>query len=264
MKKTLLYQIPNDVPQEILCFLSGASIYDSSCSPEARVYFIDKGNGYYLKCSASGELEKEAEMAEYFYSKGLGAEILSYISNDRDWLLTAAVIGEDCVHEEYLKDPRRLCDTIACELRKLHETDYTGCPVMDRTTEYLAAAEKNYRTGDYDKSHFSDSSGSFGYRSAEEAYAVLNAEKDALQSKVLLHGDYCLPNIVLNDWKFSGFIDVGNGGVGDRHIDLFWGTWTLWFNLKTNKYYERFLDAYGRDKVDESVLKVIAAAEVFG
>ena len=92
---------------------------------------------------------------------------------------------------------------------------------MDRTTEYLAAAEKNYRTGDYDKSHFSDSSGSFGYRSAEEAYAVLNAEKDALQSKVLLHGDYCLPNIVLNDWKFSGFIDVGNGGVGDRHIDLF-------------------------------------------
>ncbi len=67
---------------------------------------------------------------------------MSYISNDRDWLLTAAVIGEDCVHEEYLKDPRRLCDTIACELRKLHETDYTGCPVMDRTTEYLAAAER--------------------------------------------------------------------------------------------------------------------------
>ena len=45
----------------------------------------------------------------------------------------------------------------------------------------------------------------------------------------------------------------------------FWGgAWTLWFNLKTNKYHDRFLDAYGRDKIDESLLKVIAAAEVFG
>ena len=261
MQKTLLHQIPDELPQDILHFVSGASIYDSSCSPEAKVYFIDKGNGYYLKCSGSGTLEKEAKMTAYFYSKKLGAEVLHYLSNDRDWLLTAAVIGEDCVHEAYLMNPTRLCDTIAYELRKLHETDYTGCPIMDRTAEYLAAAEKNYHTGNYDKSAFPDC---FGYRSAEDAYAVLTAEKDALQSKVLLHGDYCLPNIVLNNWTFSGFIDVGSGGVGDRHIDLFWGAWTLWFNLKTNQYYERFLDAYGRDKADEAVLKVVAAAEVFG
>lgn len=261
MKKTLMNQIPNEIPQDIRHFIFGANIYDSSCSPEAKVYFIDKGNGYYLKCSGSGTLEKEAKMTEYFYSKRLGAEVLSYISNDCDWLLTTAVIGEDCVHREYLMNPKRLCDTIAYELRKLHETDYTDCPVWDRTAEYLAKAEENYRTENYDKSQFPDS---FGYRSAKEAYDILTAEKDALQSKVLLHGDYCLPNIILNNWKFSGFIDVGSGGVGDRHIDLFWGIWTLWSNLKTNRYQERFLDAYGRDKVDESVLKIVAAAEVFG
>ena len=130
-------------------------------------------------------------------------------------------------------NPKRLCDTIAYELRKLHETDYTDCPIADRTAEYLAGAEKNYHTGNYDKSQFPDS---FGYRSAKEAYDVLTAEKDALQGKALLHG----------------------------HIDLFWGIWSLWFNLKTNQYQERFLDAYGRDKADRSVLKIIAAAEVFG
>ena len=81
---------------------------------------------------------------------------------------------------------------------------------------------------------------------------------------MLLHGDYCLPNIILNGWKLSGFIDVGSGGVGDRHIDIFWGAWTLWFNLKTDRYRSRFLDAYGRDKADEEILAVIAAAEVFG
>ncbi len=132
---------------------------------------------------------------------------------------------------------------------------------MDRTSEYLATAEQNYRTGNYDKSSFP---GSFGYRSAEEAHQALEAGKDALQDKVLLHGDYCLPNIILDNWKFSGFIDFDCSGVGDRHIDLFWGVWTLWFNLETNKYRDRFLDAYGRDKIDKSLLRVIAAAEVFG
>lgn len=261
MKKTLLHEIPNDVPQKLRQALSGAKMYDSSCSKEARVYFIDRGNGCYLKCANRGALEKEARMTAYFHAKGLGAQVLDYIESERDWLLTAALAGEDCAHESYLAEPKRLCDTLARELRKLHETDYTGCPVMNRTAEYLAAAQANYRTGNYDKTAFPDS---FGYRSAHDAYAVLMREQDALKSRVLLHGDYCLPNIILDDWKLSGFIDVGCGGVDDRHIDLFWGIWTLQFNLKTDQYRDRFLDAYGRDALNAEIFKVVAAAEVFG
>ena len=85
-----------------------------------------------------------------------------------------------------------------------------------------------------------------------------------LKCDTLLHGDYCLPNIMLTDWQFSGFIDVGNGGVGDRHVDLFWGTWTLNFNLKTDRYRDRFLDAYGRDVIEPGMMDLIAACEVFG
>ncbi len=261
VKKTLLNRLPDEMPSHIRNFVLGADIYDSSCSPEAKVYFIDKDGGYYLKHSAKGALETESRMTQYFHAKGLGTEVLNYTSNESDWLLTAAVSGEDCTHESYLANPERLCDTIACELRRLHETDYTGCPVPDRTARCLATVEENYRTGNYDSSHFPDS---FGYRSAQEAHDALIAGKDALQSRVLLHGDYCLPNIILSNWKLSAFIDVGSGGVGDRHIDIFWGIWTLWFNLKTDKYRDRFLDAYGRDKVDGSLLKVVAAAEVFG
>ena len=85
-----------------------------------------------------------------------------------------------------------------------------------------------------------------------------------LKNDTLLHGDYCLPNILLDNWRFSGFIDLDSGGIGDRHVDLFWGIWTLFFNLKTNAYRDRFLDAYGRDRVDEEILRLIAAIEVFG
>ena len=261
MKRTLIENIPCGVPDEIRKFIKEHDVYDSSCSPEARVYFIDKDNGYYLKTSAAGTLAKEAAMTSYFHSKGLGTEVLKYFSTDADWLLTARVLGEDCTHIDYLADPKRLCDSIAGYLRELHELDFSDCPIQDRNAVYLSDVENNYKSGNYDTSAFPDS---FGYRSAEEAYSVFSEGKSALCGKVLLHGDYCLPNIMLDNWRLSAFIDLGNGGVGDRHIDLFWGAWTLWFNLKTTKYCGRFLDAYGRDKADESVLKIVAAAEVFG
>jgi len=69
---------------------------------------------------------------------------------------------------------------------------------------------------------------------------------------------------MLDNWKFTGFVDLDSGGVGDRHIDIFWGIWTLWFNLKTNKYKDRFMDAYGREKIEEDLLRTVAASEVFG
>lgn len=260
MKRIKIDNIPN-APQEFSRFLNGAEVFDSSCSPEARVYYIKTDGGLYLKTAAKGTLQREALMTDYFHKKGFGAEVLGYFCDENDWLLTTAVKGEDCVHEMYLSDPKRLCDTLAVALRELHETKHSDCPVKDRVTEYLALAEENFKTGNYDRSHFPDS---FGYRSAEEAYKVLQEGKGALKNEVLIHGDYCLPNIMLDDWRLSGFIDVGNGGVGDRHIDLFWGTWTFWFNLHTNEYYDRFLDAYGRDKIDEDILKTVAAAEVFG
>ena len=58
--------------------------------------------------------------------------------------------------------------------------------------------------------------------------------------------------------------DLDTGGVGDRHVDLFWGAWTLRYNLGTDAYRDRFFDAYGRDRIDPERLRVVAAAEVFG
>lgn len=261
MERKPIDRIDMPLPPEIERLTRGAKLYDSSCSPEARVYFIDRDEGYYLKLGEAGSLGREAMLGSYFFKKGLGAEILTYTTAERDILLSRRAEGEDCTHRMYLDEPKRLCDSIATLLRSLHEEDCSDCPIQDRTSDYIRTALNNYRTGNYDKTHFPDS---FGYSSAEEAYGVLISGMDALTDRVLLHGDFCLPNIMLDEWRFSAFIDLGCGGVGERHIDLFWGTWTLWFNLKTDKYRDRFLDAYGRDKINEELLRVVAAAEVFG
>lgn len=260
MKRILINKDTLILPKS-LCYLKSYDIYDSSCSPEARVYFIDTDEGFFLKTAPAGTLLREAQMTEYFNKKGFGAKVVSYISDKNDWLLTKRIKGEDCTLDAYLADPVRLAKIMGKRLRMLHEADASDCPVKDRVGEYIALAERNYKTDNYDRSAFPDS---FGYKSGAEAYTALQNGKHLLKNEVLIHGDYCLPNIMLDNWDFSGFIDVGNGGIGDRHIDLFWGVWTLWFNLKTGEYADIFLDAYGRDKIDIDKLKIVAAAEVFG
>ena len=248
------------IPTQFHAYLQGASLFDSSCSPAARVFFLDKGPGFYLKTAAKGTLAREAAMTSFFHGKGLGPEVLAYESLDADWMLTLRIAGEDCLHRQYLDEPARLCDTTAQLLGMLHDTDFTGCPVPNRTAEYLANARHNHRYKLYDASLFPDN---WGYDTPEAAWAEIENNAKFLRHDTLLHGDYCLPNIMLDHWKFSAFIDLDASGVGDRHVDLFWGMWSLEFNLKTSQYRDRFLDVYGRESVCEDAFRTVAAVEVF-
>jgi kanamycin kinase len=138
--------------------------------------------------------------------------------------------------------------------------DFDDCPIKNYTQTYLMTVEDNYKKGKFDTNLLPKEC---GFSNPEEAYNIINTKGHLLKSDTLLHGDYCLPNIILNDWKFSGFVDLSNAGVGDRHIDIFWAIWTLNFNLKTDKYRKRFIEAYGKDKIDDEKLLIVASAEVF-
>ena len=260
MKRTPTTLHAEALPASIRRFTEGARLYDSSSSPEARVYFIDRGCGYYLKTAAAGRLSREAEMTEYFHSIGLGVRVLEYATEGADYMLTESAAGEDLTHETYLAEPRRLAVTMGELLRELHSRPAEGCPVL-RMPEYLDTVRRNYRQGLFDMSLFGDRA---SFRDADSAYRFVEENAGVLCSEVLIHGDFCLPNIMLDGWKFSKYIDVGNGGIGDRHVDLFWGAWTLNFNLGTNEYRDVFFDAYGRDAVDPLAIRVIEAAEIFG
>ena len=168
--------------------------------------------------------------------------------------------GEDCTDARYLEQPKKLAETLATVLRRLHALDVSDCP-FDRTESYCRSVDEGYHSGRFDTSIFLPD---MTLSSKEEEYAFFQSHKHQLEKGALIHGDACLPNIMLDQWKFSGFIDLGNGGVGDRHIDLFWGAWTLNFNLHTDSYRGEFLDSYGRDAVDEEKIKLVGAYECFG
>ena len=62
MKRTEICLSKYDYPEIFHKLLEDSKVYDSSCSKAARVIFVDKDNGYYLKCSEKGSLKKEALM----------------------------------------------------------------------------------------------------------------------------------------------------------------------------------------------------------
>ena len=57
MQKTPLRRLPEDLPDQFRPLVQAAAVYNSSCSPQALVLYLDRDGGYYLKCAEQGRLE---------------------------------------------------------------------------------------------------------------------------------------------------------------------------------------------------------------
>ena len=222
MKKTEIQMNITDFPSELHYIFENATVYDSSSHPTMTVYYSDKG--YYVKMGAKGSLATESEMVRLFDRNGMGVELVTYISDEKDYMVTKPAVGEDATH--HLDQPEKLCEVLAEAMKFLHSRPIDGIPVSPCMDTYAQAGKA-----------------------------------ELLKQDTFIHGDFCLPNIMLDNWKFSTFIDVGLAGVGDKHIDIYWVLWSLNYNLGTDKYTDYFLDLYGREKVDMDVLKMVAEAE---
>lgn len=240
-------------PGSIARWIGGAKLTDVSGKSGDRTYFVDRPGGAYLKIGEKGKFARAAELQRYWARKGLSADAITYVSDDRDYLITAPLAGENGISEGYLAQPERLSRVFGRALRNLHGTDFSDCPVdiMDGLLEGAA-------NGGFSQSHLDALKPFIGDARAEDAAAEITSGKALLISDALLHGDYCLPNIMLAGWRLSGFIDIAEGGKGDRHYDIAWGLWTLGYNLKDPEYGDIFLDAYGRDMIDPARLRICA------
>jgi len=222
MKKTETTVRMEDFPTQVRGYMADAKVYDSSCSREMQVLYSDRG--YYVKIAGKGQLATEAEMARLFAARGLGPQVEMYLSQERDYMVTRSAAGEDALH--FLNEPEKLCAVLAQAMRFLHGCDTGGMP----TSSCMAVYEERGLAG-------------------------------RLHGDVLIHGDFCLPNVMLQDGKVTAFIDVAQAGLGDRHIDLYWVLWSLHFNLGTDQYTDCFLDHYGRELVDMDRLRLVAEVE---
>ena len=61
--------------------------------------------------------------------------------------------------------------------------------------------------------------GKGGFKDPEELLTWLYDNRPN-EDFVLSHGDFCLPNIFIDNDKLSGFVDVGRMGIADRYQDI--------------------------------------------
>lgn len=202
---------------------------DDSGRSEAEVFRAD---GAYLKIGPAGSLCRAARMQAYFEKKGLAAELIAYDSDGaRDYLLVRAMEGEQGTR--LLDRPKWLAECLGEGIRRLHEVSMEDCPLRDVNERAVE---------DY----------------ARQAGTPFPEDVSPLVKDALVHGDCCLPNAFFGENGRLGWIDLGDSGVGDRHFDLFWARWSLEYNLKTDAYADRLLDAYGRDAIDRGRLELCA------
>jgi aminoglycoside phosphotransferase len=71
---------------------------------------------------------------------------------------------------------------------------------------------------------------------------------------VLTHGDYCLPNVLVQDGRLSGLVDVGGAGLASPEVDLAAGVWTLQYNYGKG-FARMFLDAYGWPPMSDAAIE---------
>ncbi|KKR90995.1 MAG: Aminoglycoside phosphotransferase [Candidatus Woesebacteria bacterium GW2011_GWA1_41_13b] len=56
-------------------------------------------------------------------------------------------------------------------------------------------------------------------KTPEDVLDYLTNERPLFSSQTLVHGDFCMPNIIIDENNF-GLIDVGDCGPGDPYKDL--------------------------------------------
>lgn len=249
-------------PEAIHTYCKGAAVTVVKDKPRSAVYRMDRADdSFYLKVTAAGEMKNEARMTDHLSKLGACPNVRMYMTDtSRDYLITDRITGTDAASSEYIAEPSRLCEVFADSLSYLHRLPDADCPCTNGLEVMVSRAEENYRNGNAEMSLLRHA----GYSSVDAAYKDMVALSRILsEERTIIHGDYCLPNLMLHHFARSGYIDVGYGGLGDPHYDLFWALWSLQFNLRSDRYAARFIDAYGKERVDEDRLRLCGLVSVF-
>lgn len=245
-------------PKNLHQYLKNKTLFDVSSHSGALVLKV--GDDYFLKIDAKGALEKEAELSKWFYHHHLGVEVIDYISADKDYLLTRAAIGSAAT--SFLDRPESVCTILGKALHQLHQLKPKDFPNSNLLTTYRQHAKINYQNGIfYEKALLP----LLKISGKDEAFKLLQNQGYLLEKNAFIHGDACLPNIILKDSQtFSTFIDWGLSGYSEKHIDIFWAIWSIDYNLGDKKYIDIFLDSYSRQEIDWDKVRIVAAHEAFG
>jgi aminoglycoside 3'-phosphotransferase-1 len=135
------------------------------------------------------------------------------------WLLSTAIPGRTAFQwlQDVPDDRPAVVRLLATHLRALHDLPVDLCPFDSSLAHRMALARARLDAGTVDAEDFGDAHRGW---TPQQVWDEMTAALPLREDRVVTHGDYSLDNILIDDGRVTGCIDVGRLGVGDRYQDL--------------------------------------------
>lgn len=160
-----------------------------------------------------------------------------------NYLLMSKVKGEMACLPDLLANPNQLVKLLVDGLRMLWKVDISNCPCNNSIDNKLRLAENFVSNNLCDIENVEPTTyGENGFESPEKLLQWLKGNRPS-EELVFSHGDYCLPNIFINNDRINGFVDLGRSGVADIYQDIALCYRSLQHNFH-GKYAKRIYDGF--------------------
>jgi aminoglycoside 3'-phosphotransferase-2 len=216
----------------------------------------------FLKSAPVGKcigLLGEAERLRWLDGKLSVPRLISFsVENDREHLLMTGVPGLNGV-DAGRDDPNAVVVGLAEALRHLHAQPVAECPFDETLEVRIERAREQVRAGLVDESDFDDERRG---RTASSLLIDLEDFPPFGEGRVLTHGDPCLPNVMFEGARVTGFVDCDRAGVADPYQDLALASRSIAGNLG-HEWAGVFFRKYGLPNPDERKLSFYRLLDEF-
>lgn len=236
------------------------------CS-SASVFYLQAPNkpNLYLKIIPQNSEETfrpEVERLEWLKDQLPVPQVLYYRQTDAgEYLLLSEIAGLMACDESFNEKPARLVKLLAEGLKRLHSLDISQCPFDGRIDSQLEAARQRIQAGLVDETDFDEKRRGL---SATALFEELLRTRPGSEDVVFSHGDYCLPNVILDPSgpELNGFIDLGRSGLADRYQDLALAARSLEFNCGP-EFVPALFEEYSLKEVDWAKIEFFQLLDEF-
>lgn len=177
----------------------------------------------YLKTASpegAPELAGEVARIRWLGNYLLVPQVVDFVTDDCGaYLLMTAVPGKMACDPVFADRVPEVVRALAEALHLFHAVPIDACPFDRRRLVQLEEARQRVLLGQVDTDEFELQ---WQGRTPESLFDELRGSQPADEDLVLTHGDFCLPNMLIDPdtMAVTGFIDLGRAGISDRYTDL--------------------------------------------
>lgn len=262
-------QFVDSFPLQLKILLENSDLHENTIGEsESHVFHVCWRNGNdnaYLKIHPSGNTESllhEADILRWLEGKIPVPKVVFAEKNEYyEFLLVTEIKGVPSFADELRKNTDAMIREIARSLRLLHEIPIDDCPFDERLNKKLSVINRKISNNEIDTTDFEPENANC---SIQTLYTrLLDLRSDIVEDLVFTHGDFCMPNILIGETRFSGLIDMGLAGISDRYQDIALMLRSLKHNGFNQTHCELFLREYGITQPDYNKIELYTLIDEF-